>query len=28
MWKAASGEAWRIPVAAELAERLVGSVPR
>src|SRR5687767_9527316 len=28
MWKAASGEAWRIPVAAELAERMVGSVPR
>ena len=23
MWKAANGEAWRIPIAAELADRLV-----
>jgi uncharacterized membrane protein len=25
MWKAASGHAWRIPVAAELADRLTAS---
>ena len=23
MWKAASGESWRIPIAAELADRIV-----
>jgi uncharacterized membrane protein len=26
MWKAASGEAWRIPVAADLADRLTASL--
>jgi uncharacterized membrane protein len=26
MWKAANGEAWRIPVAADLADRLTASV--
>jgi uncharacterized membrane protein len=25
MWKAASGDAWRIPVAAHLADRLIAS---
>ena len=28
MWKAASGHAWRIPVAAELADRLTASPSR
>jgi uncharacterized membrane protein len=23
MWKAASGEAWRIPIAADIAERIM-----
>ncbi|MND00238.1 hypothetical protein D3C83_187800 [compost metagenome] len=23
MWKAANGEAWRIPLAAELADRMI-----
>lgn len=27
MWKAATGEPWRIPIAADLADRLVGPSP-